>query len=100
MCLFRITLISHGYTFVAKGTVARLRSGLLAEGQAYDRLEPLQGNMIPVYLGSIDLQFPYYEFKATIVHMLLMSWGCGGSLYAIDLCEIQPSPWGRRRDTP
>ena len=53
--LFRITLASHGYVFVAKGTVERNVRYLKRESEIYQHLEPLQGTAIPVYLGSIDL---------------------------------------------
>lgn len=79
--LFRITLASHRYTFVAKGTVDGYRPHLRHEGRIYQHLFPLQGSTIPVYLGNIDLRYPYlYDVGVKIVHMLLISWG-GRSLY-------------------
>lgn len=74
--LFRITLASHGYVFVAKGTVQRNVRYLKRESKIYHHLESLQGTAIPVYLGNIDLVHCYhYDFRVNIVHMLLMSWG-------------------------
>ena len=80
--MFEITLASHGYVFVAKGTVKSYRPNLLHEGSVYRHLFPLQGSTIPVYLGNIDLERPYYYARGTkLYHMLLMSWG-GPSLSA------------------
>ena len=74
--LFKVTLTSHGYTFVAKGTVKNYRSKLLHEGYVYQHLFPLQGFAIPVYLSNIDPFYPYYyDVGVEIYHMLLMSWG-------------------------
>ena len=79
--LFQVTLASHGYTFVAKGTVKKYHAKLLHEGNVYQHLFPLQASATAVYLGNIDLSYPYYyDFGVKIYHMLLMSWG-GLSLY-------------------
>ncbi|KAI9670773.1 MAG: hypothetical protein M1817_003884 [Caeruleum heppii] len=73
--LFRITLASHGYTFVAKGTVKAFVSDLKHEGMMYRKLGNLQGEAVPVYLGNIDLDYCYYlDVGVRIVHMVLMSW--------------------------
>ncbi|MCJ1472398.1 hypothetical protein MMC13_001046 [Lambiella insularis] len=45
------------------------------EGRMYDRLKSIQGKLIPVYLGNIDLDRPRLDFRVRIIHMLLMSWG-------------------------
>ncbi|CZT13612.1 uncharacterized protein RAG0_17113 [Rhynchosporium agropyri] len=74
--LFRVTLESHGYTFVAKGTVRAFEAKLKHEGLVYRHCES-QGEFIPVpvYLGNISLPRPYFlDFEVRIVHMLLMSW--------------------------
>ena len=73
--LFQITLASHGYTFVAKGTRDVFVPDLMHEGRMYDRLKSIQGKLIPVYLGNIDLDWPWLDFRVQIIHMLLMSWG-------------------------
>ncbi|RDL30224.1 Uncharacterized protein BP5553_10502 [Venustampulla echinocandica] len=75
--LFRLTLESHGYTFVAKGTVVAFKAKLKHEGLVYRHCEA-QGKFAPVsvYLGNISLGRPYFlDFGVRIVHMLLMSWG-------------------------
>ncbi|PGH33222.1 hypothetical protein GX50_03984 [[Emmonsia] crescens] len=74
--LFKITLASHGYTFVGKGTISAFIPYLQHEGRMYQRLERLQGQVVPVYLGNIGLVKPYWmDLGVEIVHMLLMSWG-------------------------
>ncbi|KAH6698225.1 hypothetical protein BKA61DRAFT_583388 [Leptodontidium sp. MPI-SDFR-AT-0119] len=73
--LFRLTLESYGYTFVAKGTVTAFKAKLKHEGLVYRHLDEVQGELIPVYLGNISLVRPYFlDVGVRIVHMLLMSW--------------------------
>ncbi|KAH6672621.1 hypothetical protein B0J14DRAFT_77847 [Halenospora varia] len=73
--LFKLTLDSHGYTFVAKGTVEAFIPNLKHERRVYRHLNEVQGELIPVYLGNISLVNPYFlDFGVRIVHMLLMSW--------------------------
>jgi hypothetical protein len=79
--LFKITLASHGYTFVGKGTVEAFVPDLRHEGQVYERLEAVQGLAVPLCLGNMDLQRTYYlDVGVRIVHMLYMSWG-GENMY-------------------
>jgi hypothetical protein len=73
--LFRLTLESYGYTFVAKGTVTAFTAKLKHECLIYRHLDEVQGELIPVYLGNISLVRPYFlDFGVRTVHMLLMSW--------------------------
>jgi hypothetical protein len=73
--LFKLTLGSYEYTFVAKGTVTAFEAKLKHEGLVYRHLVKVQGELIPVYLGNISLVCPYFlDFGFRIVHMLLMSW--------------------------
>jgi hypothetical protein len=72
--LFQLTLAQYGYTFVGKGTLSRFVRHLRHEGNVYRRLERLQGEVVPVYLGNVDLILPYYLDGQEAVHMLLMSW--------------------------
>ncbi len=73
--LFRLTLESYGYTFVAKGTVTAFIAKLKHEYLIYRHLDEVQGELIPVYLGNISLIRPYFlDLGVRIVHMLLMSW--------------------------
>ena len=74
--LFKLTLASHGYVFVGKGTVKAFVSCLQHEGRVYGHLEKVQGTAVPVYLGSIDLIHCYYlDLGVRILHFLLMSYG-------------------------
>ncbi|KAL8918735.1 MAG: hypothetical protein Q9208_007175 [Pyrenodesmia sp. 3 TL-2023] len=72
--LFKMTLASHGYTFVGKGTVEYFVSRSKHEARVYNCLKERQGQSIPVYLGNIDLLRPWIECNFDIVHMLLMSY--------------------------
>lgn len=74
--LFKLTLASHGYTLVGKGTVRAFVPDLCHEGRVYERLRKLQGTCVPVCLGSLDCIYPYeYDIGVEIVHFLLLSWG-------------------------
>ncbi|KAL8902668.1 MAG: hypothetical protein Q9207_004489 [Kuettlingeria erythrocarpa] len=73
--LFQLTLSSHGYTFVGKGTIDIYLPDLKHEHRMYQRLRQLQGHFIPVCLGSIDLSIPWHDLHIKIVHMLLLSYG-------------------------
>ena len=74
--LFKLTLVSHGYTFVGKGTVKAFVPDLKHEGKVYRQLARCQGKLIPVYLGNINLAKRYFLAPGVeIIHMLLMSWG-------------------------
>lgn len=74
--LFKVTLASHGYVFVGKGTVYAFVPDLLHEGKMYGLLSKLQGTAVPVCLGNINLlEWYYLDVGVRILHMLLMSWG-------------------------
>lgn len=47
--LFKITLTSHGYTFVGKGTVEAFVPDLRHEGKMYDRLVDLNTGLLRQY---------------------------------------------------
>jgi hypothetical protein len=73
--LFRLTLESYRYTFVAKGTMTAFTAKLKHECLIYRHLDEVQGELILVYLGNISLVRPYFlDFGVRIVHMLFMSW--------------------------
>ena len=73
--MFKVTLASHGYTVVAKGTVPVFVEDLQHESQVYRRLTPIQGVCVPVCLGNINLVYPYYyDVGVRIVHMMFLSW--------------------------
>ncbi|KAK7178003.1 hypothetical protein PSPO01_15953 [Paraphaeosphaeria sporulosa] len=74
--LFRIRLRSHGYTVAAKCTPAYFVHHLRRKASIYERLRPSQGIHVPVHLGNIDLDTPYfYEGIVEIVHMVFLSFG-------------------------
>ncbi|KAL8659931.1 MAG: hypothetical protein Q9202_006886 [Teloschistes flavicans] len=74
--LFKVSLASHGYTFVGKGTRDVFVVDLKLEAQMYHRLHALQGIDIPVHLGSIDLTVPFRQIGGVrIIHMLLLAYG-------------------------
>ncbi|SPJ72404.1 uncharacterized protein FTOL_02132 [Fusarium torulosum] len=81
--LFKVTLLAYGYTFLGKGTVQAFISDLTHEAAVYDRLNPIQGRNVPVFLGAIDLRtmdkIYYYFHRVYVVHMTFLSWG-GDSL--------------------
>lgn len=73
--LFRIELLSHGYTFVGKGTVQRLIPYLKIEANMYKQMDTIQGKAIPVYIGNVDLKSPLHlSTRLAIVHFMLLSW--------------------------
>ncbi len=73
--LFRVILTSHGYTVVGKGTVPAFVKDIRHEAEVYRRLVTLQGVHVPICLGSIDLNKPYYYSTGIrIVHLMLLSW--------------------------
>ncbi|KAI4176258.1 MAG: hypothetical protein LQ348_006015 [Seirophora lacunosa] len=86
--LFRLSLASHGYTFVGKGTISLYTPDLQREGRMYRRLRKFQGRLVPVYLGNIDLDIPWYGLGTEIIHMLLLSYGGKGMPR-----DLEPGEW-------
>ncbi|KAJ5230961.1 hypothetical protein N7489_011669 [Penicillium chrysogenum] len=85
--LLKVTLSSHGYTVPAKCTVPEFAERFRHEAAVYDRLRPIQGIYIPLYLGSIDLAHPYsYDGIAYLEHMMLL--GPGGQPLDLALKEM------------
>ena len=78
--LFKIRLSSHGYTLVAKGMEKAQRKHLVQESKVYDHLRPIQGSCIPVSLGVVNLELPYYYDAGIYFSMLFLSWA-GRSLH-------------------
>ncbi|KAG6089898.1 hypothetical protein E4U31_007997 [Claviceps sp. LM219 group G6] len=75
----KVTLLAYGYTFVSKGTVAGHIQHLEHEMRVYERLKPIQGRYVPVFLGTIDLRTVdkdyWIYFETYVVHMMFISWG-------------------------
>ncbi|KAK2005260.1 hypothetical protein LZ32DRAFT_546436, partial [Colletotrichum eremochloae] len=46
----------YGYTFVSKDTVQAFAKDLRHEVMVYERLQPIQGIYVPLFLWAIDLQ--------------------------------------------
>ncbi|KAF4474315.1 hypothetical protein CGGC5_v016966 [Colletotrichum fructicola Nara gc5] len=85
--LFKISLLAYGYTFVSKGTVRAFIEDLEHEAAVYERLRPIQGIYVPVFLGTIDLRHLnrtyYYDHRVYVVHMTFLSWG-GNDLFTTE----------------
>jgi serine/threonine protein kinase len=77
--IFKIRLSSHVYTLVARG-IEEHDIDHLQESKVYNRLRSLQGNCIPVCLGTSNLGLPYYYDCGVYVTMLFLSWA-GRPLY-------------------
>jgi RIO-like serine/threonine protein kinase len=74
--MFKVTLGVYGYTVIAKGTVLAFMRDLQHEAVVYRRLQHLQGVYVPVFLGSVDLDRPYYyDLRTHVIHMMFLSWG-------------------------
>lgn len=71
----KVTLTSYDYTVMAKGTARAYVKDLQHEAEVYPRLAAIHGVYAPVFLGNLDLDYPfYYETGVLIVHMMLLSW--------------------------
>ncbi|KAK1622696.1 hypothetical protein BDP81DRAFT_440654 [Colletotrichum phormii] len=77
--MFKVSLLAYSYTFVSKGTVRAFIKDLEHEAAVYERLRPIQGTHVPVFLGAIDLRplnrTYYYDHRVYVVHMTFLSWG-------------------------
>jgi hypothetical protein len=72
--LFKVRLSAHGYTLIAKGVEAKDLGRLQHEKKVYDQLSTIQGKHVPVCLGLINLDLPYYYDGGVFEHFLLLSW--------------------------
>ncbi|KAK3336941.1 hypothetical protein B0T19DRAFT_454504, partial [Cercophora scortea] len=94
--MFQVTLLTHGYTFVAKGTVSAFVDDLEHEAAVYRRLQSLQGVCVPVFLGAIDLRHIsrtyYYDFRVEIIYMMFLSWAGESLDEAVTLHAMGGSP--------
>ena len=80
--MFKVTLSSHGYTVVGKGTVFAWLTDLRHEELVYRHIQNIQGQFVPVCLGGIDLEIPYsYNPGTELVHMMFLAYA-GSSLRA------------------
>ncbi|EPE07414.1 phosphotransferase-like protein [Ophiostoma piceae UAMH 11346] len=73
--LFKVSLFPLGYTFVAKGVQDSDRECLDWEERAYQRLATLQGRVVPVCLGLVDLRRAYVlTGGARVSRLMLLSY--------------------------
>ncbi|OCK74851.1 hypothetical protein K432DRAFT_309839, partial [Lepidopterella palustris CBS 459.81] len=73
---FKVRLASHGYMLAAKCTAVDFVAFLKHEAAVYQQLKPIQGIHVPVHLGNIDLDKPYYyEGIAGLVNVMFLSVG-------------------------
>lgn len=73
--LFKLAVTGFGYTFVGKGVQAGYRAVLDREAVVYRAVEHLQGTVVPVFLGIIDLKRPIpLRNLRQVAHMMLMSY--------------------------
>ena len=88
--IFKLTLESHGYTMIGKGTPPHYVPDLRIENAVYDHLDEIQGTVIPVCLGAIDSPRCYfYDVGVDIYHWLLMSFA-GRSLEDAEFDAREP----------
>lgn len=74
--LYQATLLSHGYTMVAKATTTSRITYLEHEALIYKKLKSIQGHYIPVYIGAFNLERSLlYKSSCRITYMMLMSYG-------------------------
>ena len=72
--LFKVRLSLHGYMLVAKGIEKVEQKYLIHESKVYDHLRLIQGSHIPVSLGIVNLDLPYYYNAGVYFSMLFLSW--------------------------
>src|SRR5262249_45159029 len=58
--LFKVRLSASGYTLVAKGVEPEYLGRLRHEVRVYNRLADVQGKHVPVCVGLIALDLPFY----------------------------------------
>ncbi|KAI1325774.1 hypothetical protein F5Y16DRAFT_422577 [Xylariaceae sp. FL0255] len=65
--LLKMTLLSHGYTFVAKATPSHSKDDLKTEEAVYKHcFQDIQGLHVPVFLGLIDLSLIHRQNELVI----------------------------------
>ncbi|KAG5998781.1 hypothetical protein E4U52_004773 [Claviceps spartinae] len=84
--LFKIRLLSHGYTLVAKAFYRSDRGAMCHEEEMYNILRDLQGDYIPVCPGHVVLSRGMYcsHYERTYFkHFLFLSYGGRPVLHAL-----------------
>ncbi|KAH8653613.1 hypothetical protein BX600DRAFT_440680 [Xylariales sp. PMI_506] len=72
--LFKVRLSSLGYTLVAKGMENENLSRLRHEEEMYNRLRSIQGKHVPVSVGMIHLELPFYCDGGVYAYFMFLSW--------------------------
>ncbi|KAL2889115.1 protein kinase-like domain [Ceratocystis lukuohia] len=72
--LVKLTAHPYGYTFVGKGVVNFALPFIQHELKVYDRLRPVQGDIVPVCLGHVPMQQRLNVGFWPIRQMLLLSY--------------------------
>ncbi|KAJ5041339.1 hypothetical protein NUH16_011175 [Penicillium rubens] len=72
--LIKATLLLHGYTVIIKATTAEKQHLLQAEVDNYRNLRSLQGQQIPVCLGTFTPRVAYWYHGKLMAQMMILSW--------------------------
>nr|QOD95030.1 HhpR [Paecilomyces variotii] len=72
--LMKATLLSHGYTVIIKATTVEKQHRLQAEVDNYHNLRSLQGQQIPVCLGTFTPRVSYWYHGELMEQMMILSW--------------------------
>lgn len=73
---FKLTVTGFGYTFIGKGVQDDHGRRLIHESRIYQALQPLQGSVIPVHLGLIQLHvgYPIQDRFLILPYMMLLAY--------------------------
>ncbi|KAI1152020.1 hypothetical protein F4825DRAFT_420847 [Nemania diffusa] len=73
---FKLTVTGFGYTFIGKGVQDDHGRRLIHESRIYQALQPLQGSVIPVHLGLIQLHvgYPIQDQFLILPYMMLLAY--------------------------
>lgn len=73
---FKIVLATYDYTVIGKGTSSQQRFEISREAAIYGRLQSIQGAVVPVCLGILDLsKFYFLHGFGPVRVFLLLGWG-------------------------
>ena len=103
--LFKLELEPYGYTFVGKGGLPGHAHALQHEKRIHARLEGLQAQVAPVYLGIEKLESGHISGDGVrVFNTMLMSWGGRrhqrqGCRTWVRRCAGPCKPFGRRPST-
>lgn len=84
--LFKVTLISHGYTLVGKGVPDEFVARSRHEEKIYGRLADIQGRNVPVMLGGLGVDSFYADGGVQISRLILMGYAGTPIMKAIKQC--------------